>query len=399
MTEQMLGASTEKSGSLQNLGPLFVTEHRREPTPVYFSGTQMNRYVPIVPGEAFRDSDSPQRRDAVLAYYRDLLDVLAEFPPFAVRAGALADAHRRIIGDPELLDLHRTRSVTELAEVWRTRVLTDADRTALPDFFGAAEHLSWTLTGLRAVHERLLATAGPEGAPFLDLLAALVLRLGLDSPPATIATSDLGVDGVAEIRRSMSALRAGFDGQAWRQKLRDWLERAIVAGRPKPPASGRGCSGSARPLSTGCRTCPRSPTTASPSRPATCRACGCCASRAAPWSTRSSPGWPQWTPGHRGRAARTVANGRFGEARGHRRVRAGAGGTGRARCDQAEGGAHPRRGQDRSPAPGIGPAPGPHPAAHGVRGQPRYRQDHRGQAHRAHLRRVRRARLRRGVRK
>jgi SpoVK/Ycf46/Vps4 family AAA+-type ATPase len=230
LSELMLGVSTEKSGTLQNLGELFVTNHRREPAKTHFSGTQMNRQVPVPPGDAFRDSDSPQRRERLIDYYRDLLDVLVEFPPFEVRARALAGVYARVVGDPNLLARHRTLPCNELGKLWRNTVLTEAEATALPEFFGAAEYLSWTLSGLRAAHERLLATAGPEGATFTDLLAAALIRIDRTSVPAGVATSELGVDGLEAIRQSMNAQRRDFDPQAWRVKLHGWLERAIIVG-------------------------------------------------------------------------------------------------------------------------------------------------------------------------
>lgn len=231
VAELMLGAATEKSGRLQVVGRLLVADNLRErPPETDPDATSTAVYAPFLPGDAFHDADTPAEREQLLGLYRDLLDVFAEFPPFQARARAYAGAYARVVDDPELYGRHLTSPVGELQQLWRTSVLPHVDPTVLPDFLGPLEQLNWALSGLRAVHEHLLANAGPEGGSLVDLLAGIMLRLGTSSVPAGIAASELGMDGLEAIRRSMNAQRHGFDGAVWRDRLCAWLENAILAG-------------------------------------------------------------------------------------------------------------------------------------------------------------------------
>ncbi|HVV24025.1 MAG TPA: hypothetical protein VHF06_31615, partial [Pseudonocardiaceae bacterium] len=230
LSETMLGAATEKSGTLQNIGAHFVADHRLQRPETFYNGTLMNTWVPGIPGAAFNESDKPQRRGMLIEYYRDLLAVLTEFPPFAVRARALAAVFDRLVADPAVLELHRRGPLKNLPDLWRSTLLRESDLGSLPDYFGPTEYLAWTVSGLRVVHARLLATAGPEGGELTDLIASVLLALNRPTVPGGLAATDIGVDGVEAVRRAMSALRAGFDRQVWRARLTDWLERAILVG-------------------------------------------------------------------------------------------------------------------------------------------------------------------------
>jgi SpoVK/Ycf46/Vps4 family AAA+-type ATPase len=230
--ELLLGGSLQLSGSFRRVSELLVAGLLREPPRVSHNETLTLAYCmqATPPGAMYTDADTPSRRDLIIGYYRDLLGVLGEFPPFEVRARGLAAVYDKVTGDSDLLGAHRTRSVGELRRIWQGTLLSDDAAAVLPDYVGPLECLSWTLSGLRALHERLLATAGPEGAAFTDLIAGMLLRIDAESAPAALAATELGVDGAEAIRRSMAALRRGYDSSTWQARLRGWLERAIIVG-------------------------------------------------------------------------------------------------------------------------------------------------------------------------
>lgn len=232
LSDVLLGASYQVSGPFRHISEQLVADRLRKPSEFIQDPTQVVRVCSRVlpPSGVYTDSDSPARRYLIIGYYRDLVAVLGEFPPFEPRARALAAVYDRITADADLLAAHRTRPVLELRELWRSTILTDLDATALPDYLGPLEYLSWSLSGLRALHERLLATAGPEGASFTDLVAGMLLRIDRESVPAGIAATELGVDGVESLGRAVAALRRGYDSDVWQGRLRGWLERAIIVG-------------------------------------------------------------------------------------------------------------------------------------------------------------------------
>ncbi|WP_416903656.1 AAA family ATPase [Micromonospora echinospora] len=231
LAQGSLGASTSASGSLWRLGDLMVTDHLQSPVAPTTDpeATWQTQVVPSPPGRLYADSDSPERRERILRYYRDCLEVLVEAPPFADRGHALAALYTRIAEDPALREQHRTGSRQQLAAQWRSALLGDAERAALPDYAGPADYLSWTLTGLHAVHQRLVDTVGDEVGSFDELVAAMLLKLG-KPVPAVIATTGLGQDGYHAILRAFHLLKPSFDYEAWYKGVFAWLDRAIIAG-------------------------------------------------------------------------------------------------------------------------------------------------------------------------
>jgi SpoVK/Ycf46/Vps4 family AAA+-type ATPase len=227
-----LGASPQLSGPFRYITEYLVADHLRDPVRVSQDDLTTLSFCAQLypPGFLFDDSDGPERRDLIIDYHRDLFDVFAEFPPFAERAGLLAGIYHRIARDPDLRAQHRTRTTQQLRELWRSTLLTDAEVAVLPDLLGPMDYLSWAVTGLRALHERLLATAGPDGGNLTDLIAGMVLRIDLTSVPAGLAATELGLDGAEAIRQAMTALRGNFDATTWQAKLQRWLERAIIVG-------------------------------------------------------------------------------------------------------------------------------------------------------------------------
>ncbi|SCF49783.1 AAA+-type ATPase, SpoVK/Ycf46/Vps4 family [Micromonospora matsumotoense] len=231
LAQGALGASTSVSGSLWRLGDLLVADHLQAPLSPTTDPevTWQTQVMPATPGRLFADSDSPERRDRILRYYRDCLGVLVEAPPFADRGQALAALYARIADDPALREQHRTGSRRQLAARWRSDLLSDAERAALPDYAGPADYLSWALTGLRASHQRLVDAVGTEAGDFDELVAAMLLKLG-KPVPAVIATTGLGPDGYHAICRAFDRLRSRFDYGAWANGVFPWLDRAIIAG-------------------------------------------------------------------------------------------------------------------------------------------------------------------------
>ncbi|SCL15335.1 AAA family ATPase [Micromonospora inyonensis] len=231
LAQGALGASTSASGSLWRLGDLLVADHLQSPlTPTTDpEATWQTQVVPAPPGRLFADSDSPERRERIIRYYRDCLQVLVEAPPFAERGHALAALYARTAEDPSLLGQHRTGSRQQLATQWRSTLLGDAERATLPDYAGPADYLSWALTGLRATHQRLVDTVGPEAGSFDELVATMLLKLGRPVP-AVIATTGLGQDGYHAILRAFDKLKPRFDYETWYRGVFAWLDRAIIAG-------------------------------------------------------------------------------------------------------------------------------------------------------------------------
>jgi SpoVK/Ycf46/Vps4 family AAA+-type ATPase len=227
----VLGASTSVSGSLRRLGDLLVTDHRLEPLMPTSDpeATWESQNTPKPPGVLLADSGGPERRERNIRFYRDCLDVLVEAPPFTERGRALASLYARVATDPVLREQHRSKSRQQLAVLWRSDLLGDAERAVLPDYAGPADYLSWTLTGLRAVHQRLRGSAGAEGGSFEDLVATVLLKLG-KPVPAVIAATGLGRDGFEAIVQSYDALRSRLDYEAWADGVFEWLDRAIIAG-------------------------------------------------------------------------------------------------------------------------------------------------------------------------
>ncbi|WP_144120853.1 AAA family ATPase [Catellatospora sichuanensis] len=231
LAQGTLGASTSTSGPLSRIGDLLVADHLTTPLGPTTDpeATRQTLVMPAIPGSLVADSDSPQRRDRTIGFYRDCLEVLVEAPPFAVRGRALATLYTRIAEDPALLEQYRSSSRQQLAGPWRSGLLNDADRTALPDYAGPTDHLSWILTGLRAAHERLTDTAGTGPGSFDECVAAMLLKLG-KPVPAAIAATALGPDGYEAIVRASDRLRPRFDYDHWSAKVFGWLDRAIIAG-------------------------------------------------------------------------------------------------------------------------------------------------------------------------
>ncbi|MEV0942219.1 AAA family ATPase [Micromonospora wenchangensis] len=231
LAQGALGASTSVSGPLWRLGDLLVADHLTAPlTPTTDPETTWQTQVmPVPPGRLFADSDSPARRERIIRYYRDCLGILVEAPPFAERGHALATLYARIAEDPALLEQHRAGSRRQLAVQWGSALLGDAERAALPDYAGPADYLSWTLTGLRAAHQRLVDTVGAEAGSFDELVAAMLLKLG-KPVPAVIATTGLGQDGFHAVLRAYDVLRPSFDYDVWYRTVFAWLDHAIIAG-------------------------------------------------------------------------------------------------------------------------------------------------------------------------
>ncbi|MBB5868488.1 cell wall assembly regulator SMI1/SpoVK/Ycf46/Vps4 family AAA+-type ATPase [Allocatelliglobosispora scoriae] len=231
LAQGALGACTSVSGPLARIGDLLLADHLTAPLGPTADPeeTWQTLIGPSIPGSLVADSDSPQRRDDIIRFYRDCLDVLVEAPPFAERGRALAALFTRISEDPALLQQYRSSSRQQLAGSWRSSILNDAARSALPDYAGPTHHLSWALTGLRAAHQRLTGTAGAGPGTFDECVAAMLLKLDRTVPTAIAATA-LGPDGYEAIVRASEALRPRFDHARWSARVFEWLDRAIIVG-------------------------------------------------------------------------------------------------------------------------------------------------------------------------
>ena len=231
LAQGALGACTSTSGPLARMGDLFLADHLTSPIGPNTDPevTRQTLVLPTIPGTLVADSDSPQRRDDTLRFYRECLDVLVEAMPFAERGRALATLYARIAEYPALRERYRTGTRVQLAGPWRTSSLTDAERSALPDYASPTDYLSWGLTGLRAAHQRLTGTADADPGGFDEWVAVMLFRLG-QPVPAVIAATALGPEGYEAIVRASERLKPRFDYDHWSARVYGWLDRAIIGG-------------------------------------------------------------------------------------------------------------------------------------------------------------------------
>lgn len=222
LADSVLGCSTVRSGTYLLVGELMVAKYLREPVAVNEApiGTMGVTRHPRWPTSIFTDTDTPQRREAILRFYLDCLNALSPWPPFAARAGALARLYTKILNDPELLARHRTESKEALVRWWQNDLpLDDADRAVLPDYASAAGYLTWALTGLRAVHDRMVATVGDDAGDFTELIAGTLLRIEKTVAPSVLANAGIGIDGVDAINRAVRAWQPNYDRNVWVDRI------------------------------------------------------------------------------------------------------------------------------------------------------------------------------------
>ncbi|MFG1813257.1 AAA family ATPase [Kribbella sp. NPDC049174] len=167
-----------------------------------------------------------QSRRQALQLSRDVVSLFVDAPPMATRARALTAAFDRVLADREATRMHTTADYETIAQFWRTAVLSDDERAVLPELAGSGAALQYSLNTLRDVHAKLLmATSDDDADDFAQLLAGLILTIGLGGLPPAVAQS-LGSAGW-DVENALADLRGGFDPHAWLAGNTGWLARAV----------------------------------------------------------------------------------------------------------------------------------------------------------------------------
>ncbi|WP_328521386.1 AAA family ATPase [Kribbella sp. NBC_00359] len=165
------------------------------------------------------------RRQA-LQLSRDVVSLFVDAPPMATRARALTSAFDRVLWDRELTRMHTAADYETIAQFWRTAVLSDDERLALPELAGTASALYYSLSTLRDTHAKLVTEVpDDEAGDFAQLLARMILATGLHGLPPAVGQI-LGGAGW-DVVNALADLKAGFDAHTWLAANTVWLARAV----------------------------------------------------------------------------------------------------------------------------------------------------------------------------
>jgi AAA+ superfamily predicted ATPase len=169
-----------------------------------------------------------ETRGQALRLSRDVVSLFVDAPPMAARAKALTAAFDRVLGDREATRMHAAADYATIAQFWRTAVLSDAERAALPELGGPAAALRYSLDTLRDVHGKLSAVVpDDESREFAQLLARMIRAIGLRGQPAAVGQI-LGVAGW-DVEYAIADLeKKGFDPRRWLARNTAWLGQAVA---------------------------------------------------------------------------------------------------------------------------------------------------------------------------
>ncbi|ADB30947.1 AAA ATPase central domain protein [Kribbella flavida DSM 17836] len=168
------------------------------------------------------------RRQA-LELSREVVSLFVDAPPMRARARALVAGFDRVLADREATRMHVAADYETIAQFWRTTVLSERERTVLPELAGPASALRYSLDALRDAHAKLTAViADDDGTDFTQLLARLIRVAGLATQPAAVGQI-LGIAGW-DVEHALADLRKGFDPHVWLAGNTAWLGQAVALG-------------------------------------------------------------------------------------------------------------------------------------------------------------------------
>ncbi|MFB4296142.1 AAA family ATPase [Actinomadura sp. NTSP31] len=214
------GGGAIKAGSWSQLPERLLHRHLANPGAL---STRMTRWD--APGGRWRPPvdwliEAPDRELAI-ELARECLGVLEGVEPLEERRKALL----RLYSDPPECDVNLPKM--ELREHWHAHAGDDIV-AAVPELLGPVGYLDWVCEGLLAAYG-ILAEAAPRDESVESHLIQLLLQGSMEHVPAELAAA-LGEDRYHDLQQRFPAERRGFKADAWQQRTRAWLVRALVAG-------------------------------------------------------------------------------------------------------------------------------------------------------------------------
>lgn len=170
----------------------------------------------------------PEARLDALDLTLEALAVFDDVEPFAERRRALQGIIGRVLDTRELRTTHFFADYTEITRLWRQDLLTDAERSVLPELGGWVDAFSWSFSGFSAVHEHL-ASKIDRSESVDEVIASMALAGGRALLPIAVTTA-LGAERAGRISALVASRKASFDRDEWTSSSRDWVARGLALG-------------------------------------------------------------------------------------------------------------------------------------------------------------------------
>lgn len=168
-----------------------------------------------------------QRRASAFAILRSLCDLFSDLEPVEPRRVALARMIDERAQDATKHQRDLTAPLDALPTEW-ARGADDSILAALPELGGNVAYFTWSLDGLRSVHQHLLDAIG-DGNDIAVTLAELTLAAGVQRLPVEAGVA-MGHELMQKVEDAHVRYASGFVPETWRDATARWLVRATIRG-------------------------------------------------------------------------------------------------------------------------------------------------------------------------